>query len=89
MLLMFKCILSPIPPKTVITCQKLTNFRGEIEKNSGKITKSHGAVGYDRDQRQNEENGWKIEDAREPACHEVSRTDRNEGRTGREMQPSE
>src|SRR3974390_50664 len=65
--------------KTRKTCQKLTDFRGEIEKNSGKITKNHGAVGHDRNHRQNEENGWKIDDSREPAGYEVSRIDRNEG----------
>ena len=78
-----------MPGNDAKVSQKLTNFRGEIEKNSGKITKSHGAVGYDRNHRQNEENGLKIEGVREPDCHEVSRTDRNEGRTGREMQSSE
>src|SRR3974390_845554 len=72
------------PAKTGKTCQKLTGFRGEIEKNSWKITKSHGAVGYDRNHRQNEENGWKIEGAREPACPDVSRTTRNEGGAGLE-----
>src|SRR3974390_1943791 len=63
------------PAKTGKTCQKLTNFRGEIEKNSGKITKSHGAVGYDRNQRQNEENGWKSimrESLLDTKCHELT-----------------
>ena len=80
------------PARAVKTCQNLPNFRGKNEENFGEIAKSHGAGGMTGTtvrMRKTARKSKKEKGAREPARYEVSRTDRNEGRSGREMPPSE